>query len=69
MPTGKDSFHTNASVDAFTGKTLTGVTAYTRGPLTTIELAYSGGPGYIKVQGGRVEVGGTADWGTGVRQF
>jgi hypothetical protein len=47
------------------GKSVTGVFVSVVGSLTVFEIAYSGGSQFLKSSSGRVEVGGTADFGSG----
>jgi hypothetical protein len=50
---------------ALNAKSITGVDLYQAGSTIVIEISFSGGSQFIKVQGLRAEVGGTNDWGTG----
>ena len=47
------------------GKTVTGVFVSGAGSLVVVEIAYSGGSQFIKSNCGQIEVGGTADFGSG----
>ncbi len=49
------------------GKSITGLDIYQHGSTIVIEINYTGGPQYVKVNRGRVEVGGTEDFGTGTQ--
>lgn len=50
------------------GKSITGVTAMTHGIVVVFQFDFAGGPAFIKVKQGQVEVGGTNEWGTGTIQ-
>jgi hypothetical protein len=44
---------------------VTGIEVYQHGSTIVIEIAFSGGSSFIKVQGFQVDVGGTNEFGTG----
>ena len=50
---------------ALVGKTITNVNVSSSGSLHTVELGYTGGSFFIKVNQGVFEFGGTKDWGSG----
>ena len=47
------------------GKAITALNVRHVGSLTVVEVLYSGGAGYVKVNQGLAESGGTQEWGTG----
>jgi hypothetical protein len=53
------------TASGLSGKTVTGVFVSGAGSLVVVEIAYSGGSQFIKSSQGQVEVGGTADFGSG----
>jgi hypothetical protein len=68
--TDKNGLPKNNSVLGTSGlnaKTITGVAVYQAGSVMVIEVSYSGGSQFIKIQGFRAEVGGTNEWGTGTQ--
>jgi hypothetical protein len=71
MAPSKDALPVNRNILGITGlsgKTVTGISAYQHGNVWVIEVAYSGGPSYIKVKGMQMEIGGTNEWGSGTLQ-
>jgi hypothetical protein len=55
-------------ISGMSGKSITGVTAMTHGVVVVFQFDFAGGPAFIKVKQGQVEVGGTNEWGTGTIQ-
>jgi hypothetical protein len=55
-------------ITGMSGKSITGVTALSHGIVVAFQFDYSGGPTFIKVKQGQVEIGGTVEWGTGTIQ-
>lgn len=49
------------------GKSITGIAVYQHGSTMVVEINYTGGPTYVKINGLRAEVGGTSDWDTGTK--
>lgn len=58
-------FKSILTTSGLSGKTITGLNAYTNGSVTVIEVVAPGGTVFLKVRQGQMEVGGTAVWGTG----
>lgn len=52
-------------VSGLNAKSITGVDVYQAGSVIVVEVSFSGGSQFIKIQGLRAEVGGTNEWGTG----
>ena len=61
----KEESHKHVAVAAVVGKSITSLDIWRAGVLDVIEVNYAGGPYFIKIFEGRIEVGGTADFGTG----
>jgi hypothetical protein len=53
------------ATSALSGKAITGVEVYTHGACEVVEISFSGGSQFIKLKQGVVEVGGTAEFGSG----
>lgn len=66
----KDAIHKHNNIlgaSGLSGKAITGVEVYQNGSVIVVEINYSGGSQYVKVNGLQVEVGGSADWNTGTK--
>lgn len=70
MPDKKDlpSTRNVLASSGLSSKTITGANVYRHGSVAVIELSYTGGTTYIKVDGLQIEIGGTNEWGTGTIQ-
>jgi hypothetical protein len=55
------------AASGLSGKSITGVHCYQLGSAIVIEVSYSGGSQLIKVNQQQVEIGGSADWGSGTK--
>ena len=56
------------TASALSGKAVTAVEVYQHGAVEVVEISFSGGSQFIKLKQGVVEVGGTAEFGTGTVQ-
>ena len=68
MSADKDSTlrHIDALVTSrLNGKAITGVHIWVNASVTLLEIGFSGGTQLFKFSQGKVETGGTADWGSG----
>lgn len=53
------------TTSGLSGKAITGVESYVHGATEVIEISFSGGSQFIKLKQGVLEVGGTAEFGSG----
>jgi hypothetical protein len=55
------------TASGLSSKAITAVEVYQHGAVEVVEISFSGGSQFIKLKQGVVEVGGTAEWDSGVK--
>ena len=71
MPMPKKEENTNnnnaTASSGLSGKTITALHAWESGAVAIFEVVTASGSTFLKVRQSQMEVGGTADWGSGTR--
>ena len=63
--TNLSRYSNTLTTSGLNGKSITGHEVYFHGAVCVVEESYSGGSNIVKFKQNQVELGGTAEWGTG----